>query len=233
MDFSEFKRRLGAEPHSQDPELVAARERGPEYAAAADAATAFEARLEAALQLSVDGVPLLDEVLRNPTPKARPRVFALAASLLAIAGVAALLWSTQRLPTTLPEYLAAHYEHDGGLFLERIGETGQDDIAPVLARFGVTASPALAERIGYIKVCPSLYGEGAHMVVRSGDGWVTVFYLPGVTVEESQVIPVADLQARMLAMAGGAAAIIGAHAATDEQMAILVHESLLPVANDA
>ena len=234
MNFSEFKRRLGAEPRSRDPELLAARDQGPEYAAAADEAAAFETRLEDALRLPVDAEALLGDVLNAPRRNLRPRVYALAASLLAIAGVTAILWTSQRVPSTLPDYLAAHYEHDGYLFLERIGDTGQGDIERVLARFGVTATPALSERIGYIKVCPSMSGEGAHMVVRSGDGWVTVLYLPGVEIEEGRVISVAtDLQARMLAMAGGAAAVIGADTATDDQLAALLHASLLPVVNDA
>jgi hypothetical protein len=54
-----------------------------------------------------------------------------------------------------------------------------------------------------------------------------------VRVEEGLVIPLADEQARMLAMAGGAVAIIGDDPAADEQLATLLHESLIPVANDA
>lgn len=233
MDFSEFKRRLGAEPRNQDPDMLAARGQGPEYASAAREAEAFEDRLERALALPVDEAALLDDVLRAPRRTARTGLIALAASLVAIAATAALVWNAQKTTETLPDYLLAHYEHDGGLFLTRIGETGPDDIVSVLARFDLAAAPALAERIGYIKVCRSLHGEGAHMVVRTGDGWVTVFYLPGVEVEEGLVIPVADLQARMLAMAGGAVAMIGPHAADDAQLATLLHDSLRPTTNGA
>jgi hypothetical protein len=69
--------------------------------------------------------------------------------------------------------------------------------------------------------------------VHTDRGLVTVFYLPDVRVEEGLVIPLADEQARMLAMAGGAVAIIGDDPAADEQLATLLHESLIPVANDA
>ena len=54
MDLSEFRRRLGAEPASQDAEMRAARRAGPEFEAAAAAADRFEAQLREALDAGLD-----------------------------------------------------------------------------------------------------------------------------------------------------------------------------------
>jgi len=233
MNLSEFRRRFGAEPRNAAPDLLAARTADPAFEAAAREIDAFEDRLEQAALLPVDEGALLEEVLRTPWRSRQPTWYALAASLVAAVGVAAILWSANRLPDTLPEYLVAHYAHDGETVLARVGQNGPGDIERVLSRFDVSAGPALIERIGYIKICPSLHGNGAHMVVLTDEGWVTVFYLPGVEVQEGGMVAVADEQARLVAMVGGAAAIIGPDPAAEERLAALLHESLLPVANDA
>ena len=42
MNFSEFKKLLGADPRNSDPETLRARESGPEFEEAAAEAEAFE-----------------------------------------------------------------------------------------------------------------------------------------------------------------------------------------------
>jgi len=62
MDFSEFLRQLGADPHSRDPEFLRARQSSPEFQQAAEAAEAFETRLERAMVLTApEG--LLNDIL--------------------------------------------------------------------------------------------------------------------------------------------------------------------------
>ena len=51
MNFSEYKRRLNAEPNCEDPELLAARDSDPRFAEAAADAAAFEAKLEQAREM--------------------------------------------------------------------------------------------------------------------------------------------------------------------------------------
>ena len=56
MDFSEFLRRLGAEPGKQDSEMLEARQSSEEFERAAVAAERFESRLTRAVQLPVPEV---------------------------------------------------------------------------------------------------------------------------------------------------------------------------------
>ena len=54
MNFSEFKKLLGADPGNREPETLRARASGPEFEQAAQEAEAFERRLESAAKLPVD-----------------------------------------------------------------------------------------------------------------------------------------------------------------------------------
>ena len=67
MDFSEFLRRLGADPGNRDPEFLHARKSDPEFEQAAAAAEAFEARLERAADLRSSSMRMI-----MPTPITSP-----------------------------------------------------------------------------------------------------------------------------------------------------------------
>lgn len=214
MNFSEFKRRLGAEPRSREAALLAARRSGPEFEQAAREAEAFEDRLEATLRFPVDSEALLEEWLTvpdRPPGRARIRGYAIAAGILAVAGVAAILRLQGPRHDSLEEYLASHFEHDGRALLAQAGEgAAHEQVEQVLARFGARAAPELVARVRYIKVCPGMDQDGAHMVVATDQGLVTLFYLPGTSVRETLVMSFDGQTARLQKMGSGAAAVIGA-----------------------
>lgn len=233
MNFSEYRNRLGADPRSQDPEFLAARHAGPEFEAAAREAETFERRLEGVARFPVDADALLADLLHSPRRAAAPRWLAMAAGIAVLAGITAVLLSRSRLPDTLPEYLAAHYRHDGQMVLELAASGAASDAQAVLAQFRLAAAPALAERIAYIKLCPSPHGEGAHMVVQTTDGLVTVFFLPGVQAGSGQVVPVDGQRAVLVDLPGGSGVIIGTGGQQEAQLAVLLQEALVPMPVDA
>ena len=79
MDLSEFRRRLGADPASQDAELRAARHGGPEFEAAAAAAERFEALLREAVEVPVPDGLVEDLAALRPAGHRRAWPAALAA----------------------------------------------------------------------------------------------------------------------------------------------------------
>ena len=81
MDFSEFKRRLGAEPRSEDPDLAAARDASPEHRAFAGDAERFETLLEDAVSVAVpdDLVDTIRAIPRQARARRAPWPVALAA----------------------------------------------------------------------------------------------------------------------------------------------------------
>ena len=163
MDLSEFRRRLGAEPASQDAEMRAARRAGPEFEAAAAAADRFEALLREAVDVPVPG-GLVDDLaaLRAPTARRRWPV-ALAAGLLLAIGAAGVTWQLRPGWDSVEDYVIAHYRHDGAGLLERRTATEPARAQALLAEFDLAAAPGLAGIIGVIKVCPTPDGRGIQL----------------------------------------------------------------------
>ena len=107
MNFSEFKKLLGADPLNGDPETLRARDSGPEFEAAAVEAKAFEKKLHAAVFLPVDSESLVAELLKVPYMPSRrfPRWLAVAASLVLVAGYIGYMWDGLVQPDTVEEFV--------------------------------------------------------------------------------------------------------------------------------
>ena len=94
MNFSEFKRLLGADPLNQDPGTLRARDSSPEFERAAEEAENFERKLHSALAVNTPADSFLEGILDIPGSATgqvatRPRWFAIAASVLVMLGIAA------------------------------------------------------------------------------------------------------------------------------------------------
>ena len=215
MNFSEFKELLGADPLNSDPEILAARNSNPAFEQAAREAQAFEQKLQSALSVVEPGVAFFQEIMSVAQQSAikswgRPRWFAIAASVLILIGVsAATMWQINQ-PKTIEEYVAHHYELDGLALIEKSSvDFDISEITSVLAKLNMRSGQALSDKIRFIRLCPTLEGRGAHMVVQSDRGEVTVIYMPGTMVQDRRIIEFGDMQAYMVAFESGTAAIIG------------------------
>jgi hypothetical protein len=227
MDLSEFRRRLGAEPASQDADMRAARRAGPEFEAAAAAADRFEALLEDALDAPVPA-GLVDELAALRTPKTRWRwPAALAAGLLLTVGAAGIAWQLKPGWDNVEDYVVDHYRHDGPGLLGRAGPADPARARELLAQFELDAAPGLADIIGVIKVCPTPDGRGIHMVLNTETGPLTVIYMPRTPVTDGARLAFDDLEAMLVDLPSGSAAIIGEEV---ENYYALVHDSLRPLA---
>jgi hypothetical protein len=233
MDFSEFKRLLGAEPRSGDPDFQRARHSSPEFEQAAAEAERFETKLERATTIPVpDG--LLADIMtisqQAPEPeKSRGWMpMALAASVLIAVGTVGLVWNMNPGWDSVEDYLVDHYRHDGEKMVTRADSASPGEVQAVLSELNVTASPALAGIVGVIKYCPTPDGRGVHMVVNTEHGPATVIYMPDTEVTDRELVTFDNLEAIMVALQKGSAAII----APDEQdisgLYAIVQDSILP-----
>lgn len=234
MNFSEFIRQLGAEPHSQDPEFLRARQSSPEFLQAAQEADAFEKKLTRAMDLPLpaDMMESIMQISRNPAGAAVAtpwwRSMALAAGVLIAVGAAGFSWNMNRGWDSVNEYLADHYSMDGPKLIARaIGRTTQD-IQTIFALFDVGAAPELEEIISVIKYCDTPDGKGIHMVLNTSEGPVTVIYMPATEVNDHETLEFDGMQALLVNLQKGSAAIIGTGSQGISTLYSFIQDSILP-----
>lgn len=235
MNFSEFKRLLGADPGSRDPEFLRARQSSAEFAAAAAKSDRFEVRLARALAVPVPA-DLTDELCRIPakTLSVTPawRSFALAASVLLAVTAALLVWRWEPNQAAIEEYVAMHYRYDGALVLDRGKGHVASDVESLLAELELTMDPAVAGQVGYIKFCPTPGGKGLHLIVHTKFGPVTVIVMPDVEVQDGERFNFDDLRAQLVALARGSAAIVATRNQPVSDISSVIRQAILPRALD-
>jgi hypothetical protein len=238
MDFSDFRRLLGADPRSRDPAFLRARDASPEFSAAAAEAERFEGLLERALSLP-EPPGLLDALraaARQGHAPVRKRWWpaALAAGLLLAITAAGLSWRASHHWASVEQYVVDHYYHDGVKMLTEAG-AGQlppvqaADLQALFASFEAQAAPAFAELVGVVKVCVTPDGKGIHMVLNTEGGLVTVIYMPHTGVEDRQSFEFDGQQAILVQLEHGSAAIVSAGQQSPGALYALVQDSILPL----
>lgn len=234
MDFSEFKRLLGADPRTRDPAVLGARDASPEFRAAAAEAERFEGRLERALRLAeppdlLEGLRGIPQTKRRGAGRKTGWRTALAAGLLLAISAAGLNWWSARHWDSVEQYVIEHYYHDGLKLLAVAGSADPPDTQAMFASFDVRAAPELADVISVIKHCITPDGTGIHMVLDTSGGLITVIYMPGTRVEDRETFGFDGQQALLVQLQHGSAAIVGSGRANVADYYALVHDSILPL----
>lgn len=234
MSSSEFESRLGAEPRETAAALRSESAPDPDRLRAAEEAEAFEDRLESVLRVPVDEAALVASLLDVPRRRAAPpRWLAMAASLFLVVGLfAVLIWRIA--PSgDVADYVRDHYRLDGAdVMASAHAASTAPEIRAVLAGLGASPSAELTERIRYIKFCPTPDGRGAHMVLSGSDGPVTVIFMPSVQVAEPLLLRFDGMEARVVDLPTGSAAIIGGGAADVSTLPAMLRSGLQPLGAD-
>jgi hypothetical protein len=229
MNFSEFKKLIIADPRSRDPEILRARQSAPEFEAAALEAEAFQERLEGAVHIQPPA-ELLDQIKAISQQPVRQKSWiplALAASFLVFLGAAGLVWKQSHQWESVEAYVADHYSHDGGSVIAKAGEDfSGKDIYKILAKLDATADEQLAGRIKFIKYCPTPDGRGAHMVVSTDQGPMTIILMPKTQVTDGEIVEFDQMHALLVNLDHGSAAIIGEQSQNVENLVAMVKDSL-------
>jgi hypothetical protein len=232
MDFTEFKRKLGAEPRGGDPEFIAARDSSPEHREAVIKAEAFEDKLERAAGLPVPD-DILDMISAIPVQAERKRHWwpmAAAASLLVAVGAAGMAWKVNHTWDSVEAYVTDHYHEDGEKLIAQSLQSPFGDVHAVLAKFDLDAEPALAGIVSVVKFCPTPEGKGVHMVLATESGPVTVIYMPETQVTDREMLAFDENEALFVELENGSAVIIGTVAQHIQDYYAVVHDSIVPLA---
>ena len=229
MNFSEFKKLVGADPWNRDPETLRARNSDPEFEAAAAEAEAFEKKLQGALHVQPPA-DLLAEIKTISTQPTRQRNWvplALAASMVIAIGAAGLGWKQSRQWDNIEDYLADHYSHDGpALVAQATQVVAQQDINKIMTRLDAAAGQQLSGNIQFIKLCPTPDGRGAHMVVSTDQGPMTIIFMPKTPVTDGEMIEFDQMHAYLVSLDHGSAAIIGNQSQPVEKLEAMIRSSL-------
>ena len=229
MNFSEFKKLIGADPWSRDPETLRARNSTPEFETAAVEAEAFEEKLQSALLVSppADLLDNIKGISQQPVQQRNWMPLALAASLFIAIGAIGMVWNQSRQPEPVEAYLAEHYSHDGSaLVANATGNAAEQDIIRIMASLNASADQQLAGRIKFIKFCPTPEGRGAHMVVSTDQGPMTIIFMPRTQVDDRKMVEFDQMHAFLVDLEHGSAAIIGAQSQTVETLEAVVRGAL-------
>lgn len=218
ISFSEFERLLGADPANQDPAFLEARQSSTEFVEAARAADRLEQQLRAALALPVPADLVIDlHKLAASKPSRLPhwRVWAMAASVLLVVTIAGLNWRAVAPGAeweSVESYVVDHYGADGAMLLERATREQAGDANEILAPFSVSLTPEMVRQVGLVKYCPTPDGRGVHLVLNTEQGAVTIMFMPKTHVIDGQVMAFDDMQALLVSLIHGSAAIVGTRA---------------------
>ena len=229
MNFSEFKKLIGADPLNRDSETLRARKSAPEFEAAAAEAEAFEEKLQSALHIQPPA-DLLNEIKsidQQPVRRRNWMPLALAASLLVAVGAAGIVWQQNHQWDSVEDYVADHYSHDGGNSLAGATDfVAEQDINKIMAKLGASADQQLSGRIKFIKFCPTPNGRGAHMVVSTDQGPMTIIFMPKTKVTDGEMIRFEQQHALLVSLEHGSVAIIGELSQAVEDLEAMLRKSL-------
>jgi Protein of unknown function (DUF3379) len=231
MNLTEFIRQLATDPDSQDPEFLRARSSAPEFVAAASESARFETRLRRAVSVPVPTDWLAELHATSPVTAAwqnRFRYYAMAASVLLVIAAAAITTRMNLMNfDSIEQYVAYHYNHDGEDVLARAGSQPADNIEQILSDFNVQLAPELAGKVTLIKFCPTPEGMGAHLVVTTASGPVTIIFMPDMLVTDGEMLAFDGMQAQLVDLVRGSAAVIGTPAQDVAKLHALVQASFI------
>jgi len=229
MNFSEFKRLIGADPWNRDPETLRARNSAPEFEQAAQDAEAFEQKLQSALHIQAPGDLLADiqRISQQPAKRRNWMPLAMAASLVIAVGAMGIVWNQSRQWESVEAYLADHYSHDGASVLGHASESvSEQDINRIMAGLNASAGRQLTGMVKFIKYCPTPEGRGAHMVVSTEQGPMTIIFMPKTQVVDGEMVEFDQMHAYMVNLEHGSAAIIGKTSQPLEILEAVVRNSI-------
>ncbi len=179
------------------------------------------------VQPPADLLGQIQAISQAPVRKRSWLPLALAASVLIAVGAAGVAWQQciigTALKTTLPR---TTHMMEARLLLWPAKIMSDEDIEKILASLNATADKELSGHIMFIKFCPTPNGRGAHMVVSTDQGPMTIIYMPKIQVDDGEMVKFDQMQALLVNLEQGSAAIIGKQSQDVEKLVVMVRDSL-------
>jgi hypothetical protein len=205
VDCSEFRRRVGAEPHLLDQD---SRTHMLGCAGCGEwrrTTLQLDDRVAAALRVPVPDGAGAAPVLRFPAV-ARRRWIALAASIAGGVAIGALMWAAAP-RATLADDVVRHMAHEPDA-MTATAAADPDAVAAVLKDAGVRLAPTVGT-VSYASTCRFRGEDVPHLVVQGADGPVTVMILRHERVAASERFDEDGYAGTIVPVGSGSIAVIG------------------------
>lgn len=230
MNYFEFKNILDADPHSQDPKFLQAKQDDSRCYRAYQAAMEKEQIIQAALNIPVPQHDIAHIKFRQTHLKQnrmRRHFFALAASMVLLFGVGVFFFSNSQ-RSDLENFINEALMMEPAVYMSD-AEIPQDTLAPLFASIN-TAIDGNLGKVHFMKLCPTLNGKGARMVVMNElNQPITVLYMPNSPVNEVIDMHMEGYKGKIVALEQGSAAIISRPHENTAQIELALLNTLKPI----
>ena len=208
MNCIEFRRVVMSEPNRLDADAQAHLD-GCELCTRHTAQLReFDAKLLEAMRVGVpDDLAARVSLKVHGAERRRNRWFALAASVVLVAGLASGTWFWLR-GGDLHDHVIAHVYHEPELLVHTDQRTPAYDVLPVLNRGNVSLKGDIGEVI-HSRLCFFRGNLVAHLVVPGEHGPVTVMLLPDEQVEVPEPVNEEGFRGTIFPVGKGSVAVVG------------------------
>ena len=230
MNYFEFKQLLDANPHSQNPDFLAAKNGDKRCKKAYQAAMYNEWLIKTALEVPVpphDMAKIKFSQAQLKQANNSNRWWAVAASLLLMLS-AGLFFINNSTDSDLEKFINDAMLMEPAVYMSET-EIPQEQLAPLFATIDTTIDGSLG-KVHFMKLCPTLNGKGARMVLMNElNQPITVLYMPNSPVDEAINMQIKGFEGKIVALEQGSAAIISRPHESTAQIEHILRNSLKPI----
>lgn len=209
MNYFEFKNILDADPYSKDAAFLHAKNNDPRCSRAYQEAMKKEQIIQAALSVPVPAHDI--EQIKFHQAQAQQHQFrnnylAIAASALLLLGAGVFFFSSSP-RSDLEKFINEALLMEPAVYMSD-AEIPQAELAPLFASINTAVDGDLGG-VHFMKLCPTLNGKGARMVLMNDlNQPITVLYMPNSPVEQAIDMQMKGFKGKIIALDQGSAAII-------------------------
>lgn len=209
MNYFEFKNILDADPYSKDAAFLHAKNNDPRCSRAYQEAMKKEQIIQAALSVPVPAHDI--EQIKFHQAQAQQHQFrnnylAIAASAILMLG-AGVFFFTNSKSSDLEKFINEALLMEPAVYMSD-AEIPQAELAPLFASINTAVDGDLGD-VHFMKLCPTLNGKGARMVLMNDlNQPITVLYMPNSPVDQAIDMQIKGFKGKIIALDQGSAAII-------------------------
>jgi hypothetical protein len=230
MNYFEFKNILDADPYSKDPAFLAAKNNDKRCTNAYRNAMKNEQVIHAALNIPVP-VHDIEHIRFNQAQtqqnQFRNNYLAIAASAILLLGAGIFFFSNNQ-SSDLEKFINEALMMEPAVYMSET-EIPHDELAPLFASIN-TAMDGNLGNVHFMKLCPTLNGKGARMVMMNDlNQPITVLYMPNSPVGQAINMQMKGFKGKIVALEQGSAAIIARPHESTAQIENILLNTLKPL----